>query len=50
MNENRKKNYLNLDLLTQLDIEEHAVIERWRYTEKNRQEELNNPKHRLSSV
>ncbi len=47
---NMKKNILNLDLLTQLDIEEHAVIERWRYMEKNRQEELKNPKHRLSLV
>jgi hypothetical protein len=44
------KTILDFDLLTQLDIEEHTVIERWRYIEKNRQEELIKPKHRLSSV
>jgi hypothetical protein len=45
-----KKIIFNLDLLNQLDVEEHAIIERWRYIEKNRQEEFKNPKHRLSSV
>jgi hypothetical protein len=45
-----ERKILNLDPLTQSDIEEHAVIERWRYVEKNREEELKHPKHNLSSV
>ncbi len=50
MKENFEKKIIDLDMLTQLDIKEHAVIERWRYIEKNREEEFKKPKDRFSSV
>ncbi|UJR37866.1 hypothetical protein I4U23_030556 [Adineta vaga] len=40
----------DLHLLTESDIKEHGVIERWRYIEKHREEQLKNVKSKLSST
>jgi hypothetical protein len=50
MKANFDKKIIGLNMLMESDIKEHAVIERWRYVEKSREEELKHSKDRLSSV
>ena len=50
MKANFDKKIIGLDMLMESDIQEHAVIEQWRYVKKNREEELKQSKDQLSSV